>query len=145
MFKNHSITLNSKKLLAKTLLPASLAITAFGGASHQALAATDTEWNTVARCESGGNWGINTGNGYYGGLQFSQGTWEANGGLQYAPRADLATKQQQIAVAENVLRTQGKGAWPNCGTGLSGATPRSNVVKSIKDQPNHNKKIHNSK
>jgi len=93
----------------------------------QAQAAPDSEWDQVARCESGGNWAINTGNGYQGGLQFSSGTWAAHGGTQYAPAANMATKDQQIAIAEHVLATQGKGAWPVCGHGLSGATPR-NVV-----------------
>lgn len=90
----------------------------------QAAAATDGEWDQVARCESGGNWGINTGNGYHGGVQFSSSTWASHGGGQYAPSAELATKEQQIAVAERVLATQGKGAWPVCGGPLSGATPR---------------------
>ncbi|MFE9679994.1 transglycosylase family protein [Streptomyces sp. NPDC006285] len=71
-------------------------------------------WNKVAACESTNNWSINTGNGYYGGLQFSQSTWEAYGGRAYAARADLATKDQQIAVAEKVLKGQGPGAWPVC-------------------------------
>ena len=91
----------------------------------QAAAATDGEWDQVARCESGGNWGINTGNGYHGGVQFSASTWASHGGGQYAPSAELATREQQIAVAERVLATQGRGAWPVCGTGLSGPTPRN--------------------
>ena len=91
-------------------------------------AATDGEWDRVARCESGGNWAINTGNGYQGGLQFSPGTWSSHGGGEYAPSAHMASKDEQIAVAERVLGTQGRGAWPVCGTGLSGATPR-NVVE----------------
>lgn len=97
------------------------------GLAGQAAAATETEWDQVARCESGGNWAINTGNGYHGGLQFSQGTWSAHGGSDFAPAAQLATKEQQIAVAERVLASQGRGAWPMCGRGLSGYTPR-NVV-----------------
>jgi resuscitation-promoting factor RpfA len=97
---------------------------AFAG---HAAAATDGEWDKVAGCESGGNWAINTGNGYQGGLQFSPGTWSGHGGGEYAPAAHLATKDQQIAVAERVLATQGRGAWPVCGRGLSTATPR-NVV-----------------
>ncbi|WP_308128228.1 transglycosylase family protein [Modestobacter italicus] len=76
------------------------------------------DWDAVARCESGGNWSINTGNGYYGGLQFSQRTWAGHGGTAYAARADLATREQQIAVAEEVLLTQGAGAWPTCGKSL---------------------------
>jgi resuscitation-promoting factor RpfA len=90
-----------------------------------ASAATDGEWDQVARCESGGNWSINTGNGYQGGLQFNQGTWAAQGGGEFAPSANLATREQQIAVAERVLATQGRGAWPACGHGLSRATPRN--------------------
>jgi hypothetical protein len=93
----------------------------------QAGAATDGEWDQVARCESGGNWAINTGNGYQGGVQFSPSTWASHGGGEYAPAAHMATKDEQIAVAERVLATQGRGAWPVCGRGLSGATPR-NVV-----------------
>jgi resuscitation-promoting factor RpfA len=77
-------------------------------------AASLQTWNRLAECESGGNWSINTGNGYYGGLQFAQGTWRAFGGTKYAPRADLASKSQQILTAEKVLRVQGWGAWPAC-------------------------------
>jgi nucleoid-associated protein YgaU len=72
-------------------------------------------WDAIAQCESSGNWQINTGNGYYGGLQFSKSTWRAYGGLRYAPRADLASRAQQIAVAERTLKGQGIGAWPVCG------------------------------
>ncbi|MEU3828122.1 LysM peptidoglycan-binding domain-containing protein [Streptomyces sp. SID486] len=91
-------------------------------AAGNASAATTSEWDAVAQCESGGNWSINTGNGYYGGLQFSASTWAAYGGTQYAATADKASQAQQIAVAEKVLAAQGKGAWPVCGTGLSSAT-----------------------
>ncbi|MFI1397366.1 transglycosylase family protein [Streptomyces sp. NPDC020681] len=86
-----------------------------------ASAATNAEWDQVAQCESGGNWSINTGNGYYGGLQFSASTWAAYGGTAYAATADQASKSQQIAIAEKVLAGQGKGAWPSCGVGLSNA------------------------
>ncbi|MFF1448192.1 transglycosylase family protein [Streptomyces sp. NPDC058274] len=100
---------------------ASLTVTAGGagmaiplvGAGVADAADADT-WNKVAACESTSNWSINTGNGYYGGLQFSQSTWEAYGGKLYARRADLATRDQQIAIAEKVLRGQGPGAWPVC-------------------------------
>jgi len=75
----------------------------------------NTAWDRIAQCESGGNWHINTGNGYYGGLQFSQGTWNAYGGQQFAPRADLASRDQQITVANRVRAAQGGyGAW-GCG------------------------------
>ncbi|PRH80705.1 transglycosylase [Streptomyces solincola] len=90
-----------------------------------ASAATTSEWDQVAQCESGGNWSINTGNGYYGGLQFSSSTWAAYGGTSYASSADQASKSQQIQVAEKVLASQGKGAWPSCGVNLSGASQQS--------------------
>ncbi|MFE7749835.1 transglycosylase family protein [Streptomyces sp. NPDC057428] len=82
-----------------------------------ASAASVATWDAVAQCESGGNWSINTGNGYYGGLQFSASSWAAAGGTQYAARADLATKDQQIAVAEKLLDLQGPGAWACAGAG----------------------------
>jgi hypothetical protein len=74
--------------------------------------ADSVNWDAVAQCESGGNWSTNTGNGAYGGLQFKQATWSANGGI-----GDPATapRTEQIRVAENVVRTQGLGAWPKCG------------------------------
>ncbi|MFI9752546.1 transglycosylase family protein [Streptomyces collinus] len=90
-------------------------------AAGNASAATASEWDAVAQCESGGNWSINTGNGYYGGLQFSASTWSGYGGTKYASTADQATKDQQIEIAEKVLAGQGKGAWPVCGKGLSSA------------------------
>jgi hypothetical protein len=101
----------------------------------QAAAAPDSEWDRVAACESGGNWGINTGNGYHGGLQFSQGTWAAHGGGEFASAANQATRDQQIAVAERVLATQGRGAWPVCGRGLSAATPRNVLAGTAAPDP----------
>ncbi|MGK4582718.1 transglycosylase family protein [Kitasatospora sp. HPMI-4] len=77
-------------------------------------AASVTTWDKVADCESGGDWSINTGNGFYGGLQFTSSTWKAYGGGQYAGQANQATKGQQIAIAEKVLASQGPGAWPVC-------------------------------
>jgi uncharacterized protein YabE (DUF348 family) len=77
-------------------------------------------WDAVAGCESGNNWAINSGNGFYGGVQFDAGTWIANGGLKYAPRADLATREEQIAIAEVTRARQGWGAWPVC-SGRAGA------------------------
>ncbi|MFC8564448.1 transglycosylase family protein [Streptomyces sp. NPDC057245] len=100
---------------------ASLTVTAGGAGLALPLVGTGTAhaadvetWDKVAACESTNDWDVNTGNGYYGGLQFTQSTWEAFGGTRYAPRADLATKDQQIAVAEKVLDGQGPGAWPTC-------------------------------
>ncbi|MET8427094.1 transglycosylase family protein [Nocardia sp. NPDC004860] len=89
------------------------------GFTATASAAPTHDWDGVAQCESGGNWGINTGNGYYGGLQFSQSTWAANGG---GGLASNASKAEQIRVAENVLSTQGAGAWPVCGQYLRAGT-----------------------
>jgi hypothetical protein len=77
-------------------------------------------WDAISRCEAGGNWAINSGNGYYGGVQFDQHTWERNGGLRFAPRADMATREEQIAVAEVTRARQGWGAWPVC-SGRAGA------------------------
>ena len=84
------------------------------GLTTPASAAPDSTWDAVAQCESTGNWSINTGNGYYGGLQFDQSTWDAYGGQQYAARADEASKSEQIAVAERTLAAQGWGSWPVC-------------------------------
>ncbi|MGV9455206.1 transglycosylase family protein [Streptomyces sp. NPDC003635] len=98
--------------LTVTAGSAGMAIPLIGTGSAQA---ADVEtWDKVAACESTNDWNINTGNGYYGGLQFAQSTWEQYGGTRYAPRADLATKDQQIAIAEKVLDGQGPGAWPVC-------------------------------
>ncbi|TGD87488.1 resuscitation-promoting factor RpfA [Mycolicibacterium sp. CH28] len=130
-----------RKPTSSSISVAKLAVTGavIGGGSlalaGQAQAAPDNEWDQVARCESGGNWAINTGNGYQGGLQFSPGTWAAHGGTQYAPAANMASKDQQIAIAEHVLATQGKGAWPVCGRGLSGATPRNVVNEPAPEAP----------
>lgn len=96
-------------------------------AAPQASAAPDSDWDRLAQCEAGGNWGINTGNGYYGGLQFSAGTWQAYGGGEFAPTANLATREQQIIVGERTLAAQGWGAWPACSASLgltSGPTNR---------------------
>jgi len=79
-----------------------------------ASAASGSVWDRIAACESGGNWHINTGNGFYGGLQFTEQTWLGYGGGRYAARADLATRDQQIAIAEATQAAQGWGAWPVC-------------------------------
>ncbi|WP_405743232.1 LysM peptidoglycan-binding domain-containing protein [Streptomyces sp. NBC_01525] len=96
-----------------------------------------TDWNRIAHCESSGNWHINTGNGFHGGLQIAPSTWRAYGGKRYAPRPDLATKSQQIAVGERIRRDRGLQPWPNCGRlgangpsdGVSKATPERPVTK----------------
>lgn len=107
-----------------------------GGGGAPAIAPSSgspgANWDAIAQGESSGNWACNTGNGYFGGLQFLQTTWEEFGGLAYAPRADLATREQQIAIAEKVLKVQGPGAWPHTfvpyggspgGGGSRGAVP----------------------
>ena len=94
-------------------------------------------WEKVAKCESGGNWSINTGNGYYGGLQFSYSTWRAYGGATYASTANRATKAQQIAIARRTLYAQGPGAWPVCSrvAGLTktngGASPTATPIVDV--------------
>ena len=104
------------------------AAVSLGVLAAPASAAAPNNWDAVAQCESTGNWSINTGNGYYGGLQFSQSTWAAFGGTEYAPRADLATKAQQIAVGERTLDAQGPGAWPTCGKGLNPSAPEAGAA-----------------
>ncbi|MEU6353551.1 transglycosylase family protein [Streptomyces sp. NPDC047072] len=108
--------------LAGAALLAPLGLLAAAG---NAAAADSGVWDRIAQCESGGNWHINTGNGYYGGLQFSAGTWRAYGGGAYAATADQASKSQQIAVAAKVQRAQGWGAWPTCSAraGAYGSAP----------------------
>ncbi|GEC06655.1 transglycosylase [Streptomyces spinoverrucosus] len=109
-------------VLAGAALLAPLGLLALSG---NAAAADGGVWDRIAQCESGGNWHINTGNGYYGGLQFSAGTWRAYGGTAYAPTADQASREQQIAIATKVQRGQGWGAWPTCSTraGAYGSAP----------------------
>ena len=115
--------------------------------SLPAEAARSTVWDKVALCESGGNWKINTGNGYYGGLQFSSRTWSGFGGKTYASKAHKAKKSEQIAIARRVLAVQGRGAWPTCGrrAGLTKqngkadrhATPSTNPGVSQGGEPVH--------
>ncbi|MFD5871199.1 transglycosylase family protein [Streptomyces sp. NPDC060322] len=122
---------------------ASLTVTAGGAgialplltAASAGAASTDV-WEKVAACESTGDWHINTGNGYYGGLQFTRSTWAAYGGTAYAARADLATRDQQIAVAEKVLDGQGPGAWPTCSVraGLNQGGDAPDVAPQTKRQ-----------
>ncbi|MGY2063595.1 transglycosylase family protein, partial [Nocardia gipuzkoensis] len=99
----------------RTVAKVAVSTAIMGGAgvalAGHAAAAPDADWDKLAQCESGGNWGINTGNGFQGGVQFSQSTWAAHGGTEYAASANQATREQQITVAERVLATQGWGAW----------------------------------
>ncbi|WP_215450736.1 transglycosylase family protein [Streptomyces sp. ATCC 21386] len=109
-------------VLAGAALLAPLGLLAVTGSAS---AADSGVWDRIAKCESGGNWHINTGNGYYGGLQFAASTWRAYGGTAYAATADKASKSQQIAIATKVQRAQGWGAWPTCSgrAGASGSAP----------------------
>ncbi|MER5223726.1 transglycosylase family protein [Streptomyces flaveus] len=113
-------------VFAGAALLAPLGLLAAGG---NAAAADSGVWDRIAQCESGSNWHINTGNGYYGGLQFSAATWRAYGGTAYASTADKASKAQQIAVATKVQRAQGWGAWPTCSSraGASGSAPAAST------------------
>src|SRR5690348_7051506 len=110
--------LRTRRILTSGALAAGVTALGLGVAAP----AQASDWSGVAQCESGGNWSINTGNGFYGGLQFTQSTWNAYGGQAYAARADLAPAGAQIAVAEKVLAGQGVGAWPVCGVHLTGGT-----------------------
>ncbi|MEU7510639.1 transglycosylase family protein [Streptomyces sp. NPDC042898] len=111
--RRHQPSRINRASLTVTAGGAGMALPLIGAGTVQA-ASLDV-WEKVAGCESSSSWHINTGNGYFGGLQFSQSTWESYGGTHYAPRADLASKDQQIAIAERVLKGQGPGAWPSCG------------------------------
>lgn len=105
--------IRSSGLLARAGIVAIAAATplVFAAPAH---AASEATWDAIAQCESGGNWAANTGNGYYGGLQFSDPTWDGYGGEQYASTANHATREQQIEIAEKVLAGQGWNAWPTC-------------------------------
>ncbi|MBY6365361.1 transglycosylase family protein [Rhodococcoides corynebacterioides] len=111
------------KTVAKVAVTGALVGTAGIAFSGTATAAPDSDWDRLAQCEAGGNWGINTGNGFQGGLQFSPSTWTGHGGGEFAATANQASREQQIVVAERVLESQGWGAWPSCSSklGLSSA------------------------
>ena len=124
-----------RKMSAATRTVARVAIAGIAVGAPLAIAATPasaTNWDAIAQCESSGNWSTNTGNGYYGGLQFSQSTWKAYGGTGSAANA---SREQQIAVAERVLQGQGIGAWPVCGkkggSGSSAPKATGKVTKKV--------------
>ena len=123
----HSITKNRFTTARRLAVTTAAVATATVGMGGIATAAPDSDWDRLAQCESGGDWHINTGNGYYGGLQFAAGTWNGFGGGEFAPTADKASRIEQIYVAEKVLAQQGWGAWPACSASLgltSGPTDR---------------------
>ncbi|MEY9843250.1 transglycosylase family protein [Streptacidiphilus sp. MAP5-3] len=123
MLPSASLPLKALKLLVLILCSLAM-LTAFVPSAHaesvRAVAAHESrsgvDWDRIARCESGGDWATDSGNGYYGGLQFNQATWRANGGLAYAPRADLADRNQQINIANHLAGRRGLEPWPVCGT-----------------------------
>jgi len=137
----------TKKVAARVPVAAGATAVGLGILSSPAQAANSHNWSGVAQCESGGNWHINTGNGFYGGLQFTPSTWRGYGGAAYAPRADLASREAQIAVAQRVLAGQGPGAWPVCSVraGLSrgngGATSSSITVSRSTERAPVTKKV----
>jgi LysM repeat protein len=112
----------TKHVISRAPVAAGATVVGLGVLSSPAQADTPHDWTGVAECESSGDWSINTGNGYYGGLQFSQATWAGFGGTDFAARADLASPAEQIAIAEKVLDGQGIGAWPTCGKFLTDGT-----------------------
>ena len=109
--RKERILKNLRKTLGMTAIAGAMTVApiALGAGTANA---DSVNWDAIAQCESGGNWAINTGNGYFGGLQFSPSTWSSNGG---AGMPHTASRSEQIRIAENVLRTQGIGAWPTCG------------------------------
>ena len=111
--KQRDWNLPASKGVAAGVAVAGIASAAIGTAPGAQ--AQTSVWDSVASCESGGNWHINTGNGFYGGLQFTAQTWTGLGGGKYASRADFASRAEQIEVARRVLAMQGPGAWPVCG------------------------------
>ncbi|WP_409184732.1 transglycosylase family protein [Amycolatopsis sp. VS8301801F10] len=130
-----------RKMSAATRTIARVAVAGIAVGAPLAIAATPasaTNWDAIAQCESGGNWSTNTGNGYYGGLQFTQSTWKAYGGTG-SPQG--ASREQQIAVAERVMQGQGPGAWPVCskkaGSSASShkATPKKSTAAKKKATP----------
>jgi len=118
-----------RRIVTLTALALGLALSALALGSGTA-AADSVNWDAIAKCESGGNWAINTGNGFYGGLQFSPATWRSNGGVGMPHQAP---REEQIRIAENVLRTQGIGAWPSCGK--AGGAPAVFTVSNTASVP----------
>lgn len=131
-----------RKMSAATRHIARVAVAGIAVGAPLAIAASPaqaTDWDSIAQCESGGNWNTSTGNGYYGGLQFSQSTWKAYGGTG---SASGASRDQQIAVAERVLQGQGIGAWPVCGKKGGGGSSKATSPKSSKPAaPKTTKKV----
>ena len=125
----HRAPSTTGRTIARTALAGAVAGAPLLAAAPAANAAPDSVWDRVAQCESSGNWNISTGNGFFGGLQFTSSTWRAFGGAQFAGSANQATREQQIIVAERVLAGQGWGAWPVCSR-KAGATGQPVTVRN---------------
>ncbi|GAB2715229.1 resuscitation-promoting factor Rpf1 domain-containing protein [Nocardia thraciensis] len=140
MSGRHRKPTNTGRTVAKVAVTGAIVSGAGIALAGNASAAPDQEWDQLAQCEAGGNWGINTGNGYQGGLQFSPSTWKAHGGTEYAATANQATREQQIAVGEKVLASQGWGAWPSCSSrlGLNGSPETRTAPASPAETPRWN-------
>ncbi|GAA1869031.1 hypothetical protein GCM10009836_56970 [Pseudonocardia ailaonensis] len=130
----HRAPTSTGRTLARTAIGAAMAGAPIVALAPAANAAADSTWDRVAQCESGGNWAINTGNGFSGGLQFTPSTWKGFGGGDYAPAAYQASRAQQIVVAERVLAKQGWGAWPVCSR-KAGATGEAATQRSAPAAP----------
>ncbi|MFC8178470.1 MULTISPECIES: transglycosylase family protein [Nocardiaceae] len=137
MSGRHRKPTTTGRTVAKVAVTGAIMGTAGIAFTGTATAAPDSDWDRLAQCEAGGNWGINTGNGFQGGLQFSPSTWNSHGGQQYAATANQASREEQIAVAEKVLASQGWNAWPSCSSslGLSSAPSERSVPASPKSAP----------
>jgi resuscitation-promoting factor RpfA len=133
----HRAPSNTGRVIARTALAGAVVGAPLVAVAPAANAATDATWDRVAQCESTGNWSINTGNGFSGGLQFTPSTWRAFGGTQFAPMAYQASRAQQIVVAEKVLAGQGWGAWPVCAR-EAGATGQPVTIRSAPAAPKLN-------
>ncbi|WP_037571525.1 LysM peptidoglycan-binding domain-containing protein [Phaeacidiphilus oryzae] len=128
IFRRENVAVRAAVIAGLAVAAPAVGVLANAGSAS---AASTSQWDHVAQLESGGDWHANTGNGYYGGLQFSQSTWAAYGGTAYAANASEASKSEQIAVAERVLASQGPGAWPNTGYGLTkGGSTSAGVSRS---------------
>ena len=126
MKTRHSFIRTAEKAAWLTAITGALTIAPLTLSAASANADT-VDWDAIAQCESGGNWSTNTGNGHYGGLQFKPTTWAANGGVG-SPAT--ASREEQIRVAENVLQSQGIGAWPKCGANAGGLPLWSRVASA---------------
>ena len=137
MSGRHRKPTTTGRTVAKVAVTGAIMGVAGAAFSGTANAAPDSDWDRLAQCESGGNWGINTGNGFQGGLQFSPSTWNAHGGTQYAASANQASREEQIVVAEKVLDSQGWGAWPSCSSslGLSSAPTQRTAPGTVPEAP----------